>query len=86
MVSGLMSRRERRESVGFVTNSIVGTFRARIYENSVFKAFFEELWKIMKLASSFNFPQKLELLELILFIEEAEMNLKLVKWSPPNRT
>jgi hypothetical protein len=33
----------------------------------------------MKLASSFNFPQKLELLELILFIEEAEMNLKLVK-------
>jgi hypothetical protein len=43
MVSGLMSRRERRESVGFVTNSIVGTFRARIYENSVFKAFFEEL-------------------------------------------
>jgi hypothetical protein len=43
MINGLMRRIERHESVGFVTNSIVGTFLARIYENNVFKASFEEL-------------------------------------------
>lgn len=64
------TRGERRESVGYVINEMVGNILQlmRWYKNNVFEAPFKGFKSFMKVASSFNFFfEGIELMKLHLF-------------------